>query len=153
MPSKRNCLSICRAPEKNGKNNVKTEKCQFEYNVLLKWPKSCSKVNINTAFAPFLLNFTLKENMRKMLPKNQRWSNIFGFNSDSNLFPWISNIRIRIRQFFSPNIIRIFESFSSNLEYSDSDSTIFELEYYSNIRIFFLESRIFETYFVSEFWI
>ena len=42
-----------------------------------------------------------------------------------------------------------FESFSSNLEYSDSDSTIFEPEYYSNIRIFFLESRIFETYFFS----
>ena len=36
-----------------------------------------------------------------------------------------------------------FESFSSNLEYSDSDSTNFEPEYYSNIRIFFLESRIF----------
>ena len=29
----------------------------------------------------------------------------------------ILNIRIRIRQFLSPNIIRIFESFSSNLEY------------------------------------
>ena len=38
-----------------------------------------------------------------------------------------------------------FESFYSNLEYSDLDSTIFEPEYYSNIRIFFLKSRIFET--------
>ena len=47
----------------------------------------------------------------------QRWSNIFWFDSDSNLFPRISNIRIRIWQFLSPNIIRIFESFSSNLEY------------------------------------
>ena len=42
-----------------------------------------------------------------------------------------------------------FESFSSNLEYSGSDSRILETEYYSNIRIFFLESRIFETYFSS----
>ena len=48
---------------------------------------------------------------------NQRWSNIFGFDSDSNLFPRISNIRIRIREFWRPNNIRIFESFSSNLEY------------------------------------
>ena len=47
----------------------------------------------------------------------QRWSNIFGFNSDLNLFPRISNIRIRIREFWRPNIIRIFESFFSNLEY------------------------------------
>ena len=37
----------------------------------------------------------------------------FGFKS----FSRISNIRIWIRQFFSTNIIRIFESFSSNLEY------------------------------------
>ena len=51
------------------------------------------------------------------LDLEQRWSNIFGFDLDSNLLPQISNIQIRIRQFLSPNIIRIFESFSSNLEY------------------------------------
>ena len=38
---------------------------------------------------------------------------LFRFES----FPQISNIRIWIRQFLSPNIIQIFESFSSNLEY------------------------------------
>ena len=48
---------------------------------------------------------------------SQRWSNIFGFDSDSNLFPRILNIRIRIREFWRPNNIRIFEYFSSNLEY------------------------------------
>ena len=47
----------------------------------------------------------------------QRWSNIFGFNSDLNLFPRIFNIRIQIREFWRPNNIRIFLSFSSNLEY------------------------------------
>ena len=31
--------------------------------------------------------------------------------------------------------------------YSDMDRTFFEPEYYSNIRIFFLKSLIFETYF------
>ena len=36
---------------------------------------------------------------------------------DSNLFPRISNIRIRIPEFWRPNNIRIFESFSLNLEY------------------------------------
>ena len=58
-------------------------------------------------------DFTITEKA----PTKQRWSNIFGFDSDLNLFPRISNIQIRIRQFLSPNIIRIFESFSSNLEY------------------------------------
>ena len=47
----------------------------------------------------------------------QRWSNIFGFNSDLNLFPRILNILIQIREFWRPNNIRIFLSFSSNLEY------------------------------------
>ena len=45
----------------------------------------------------------------------QRWKNYS--NSDSTLFPQILNIRIWIGHFLSPNIIRIFESFSSNLEY------------------------------------
>ena len=58
-----------------------------------------------------------------------------GSHSRDNQIIWI-----RIRIFFS------------NLD-SDSDSTIFEPEYYSNIRIFFLESRIFETNFSSQFWI
>ena len=63
----------------------------------------------------------------------QRWSNIFGFDSDSNLFPRISNIRIRIRQFLSSNIIRIFESFSLNLEYLKH---IFSLNFEYKLRIF-----------------
>ena len=40
---------------------------------------------------------------------------LFGFGFKS--FSRISNIQIRIRQFLSPNIIQIFESFSLNLEY------------------------------------
>ena len=63
----------------------------------------------------------------------QRWSNIFGFNSDLNLFPRILNIRIRIQQFLSPNIIRIFESFSSNLEYLKH---IFPLNFENKLVIF-----------------
>ena len=52
-----------------------------------------------------------------LMPKPP-WSEmneLFGFRFES--FPRISNIRIPIRQFFSPNIIRIFESFSLNLKY------------------------------------
>ena len=63
----------------------------------------------------------------------QRWSNIFGFDSDSNLFPRISNIRIRIREFWRPNNIRIFESFSSNLEYLKH---IFHLDFEYKLVIF-----------------
>ena len=67
------------------------------------------------------------------VPLNQRWSNIFGFDSDSNLFPRISNIRIRIREFWRPNNIRIFESFSSNLEYLKH---IFHLDFEYKLVIF-----------------
>ena len=63
----------------------------------------------------------------------QRWSNIFGFNSDLNLFPRILNIRIQIREFWRPNNIRIFKSFSSNLKYLKH---IFPLNFQNKLVIF-----------------
>ena len=63
----------------------------------------------------------------------QRWSNIFRFNSDLNLFPRILNIRIQIREFWRPNNIRIFESFSLNLEYLKH---IFHLDFEYKLVIF-----------------
>ena len=96
------------------------------------WPAAARETR-TPSFCNSLAPWYADTRMSKIFYKDQRWSNIFGFDSDSNLFPRISNIRIRIREFWRPNNIRIFESFSSNLEYLKH---IFHLDFEYKLVIF-----------------